>query len=129
MVLDFEGEPLRPLSERRAKHCPLKDVAGMLRSFSYARLAALLEAGGAGPGPSVDVLAGWEQAARTAYLEAYFARAGTDAVFLPRDAAATRALLGAFELEKAAYELEYELNNRPDWVTLPLSYLAGLLEE
>ena len=125
LVLDFEGEPLRPLAERRARHCPLKDVAGMLRSLSYARQAALRDPGGAGPAPNAQALAEWERLARTAYLEAYFERAGREAVFLPQDETATRTLLEAFELEKAAYELEYELNNRPDWVGLPLSYLAA----
>jgi trehalose synthase-fused probable maltokinase len=124
IVLDFEGEPLRSLKERRAKHCPLKDVAGMLRSFSYARLAASRDSGGAGPAPDAELLAAWERAARAAYLTAYLEWTGPEAVFLPSDGEATRLLLEAFELEKAAYELEYELNNRPAWVELPLSYLA-----
>jgi maltose alpha-D-glucosyltransferase/alpha-amylase len=96
----------------------------MLRSFSYARQAALRDPGGAGPAPSAEALAAGEQATRAAYLGAYFERAD-EAVFLPRDPSATRRLLDAFEAEKAAYELEYELNNRPDWVGLPLHYLAA----
>jgi maltose alpha-D-glucosyltransferase/alpha-amylase len=128
VVLDFEGEPLRSLAERRAKGCSLKDVAGMLRSFSYAHQAALREPGGVGPPPAAEALEAWEQAARTDFLRAYFAQAGPDAPFLPADQAVAERLLGAFELEKAAYELEYELRNRPDWVAIPLTALASAVQ-
>jgi maltose alpha-D-glucosyltransferase/alpha-amylase len=128
IVLDFEGEPLRSLEERRAKHCPLKDVAGMLRSFSYARQTAARQAeAGLSPGslpPRNDLLAEWERLARAAFLDAYLDRAGSAAPFLPRDPGATLAAITAFELEKAVYELQYELHNRPAWIAIPLHYLA-----
>ena len=134
VVIDFEGEPLRPLAERRAPHTPLKDVAGMLRSFTYARHAA--ERGERGERraesdrpslPSlVSPLSSWEGLARRAFLEAYLleGRAG-GAAFLPRADDAVRRTLAALELDKALYELEYELDNRPDWLAIPLSSLAG----
>ena len=118
-VLDFEGEPLRPLNDRRAKTSPLKDVAGMLRSFSYARGAA--ERAG---DPSNDVagLINWERGERSAFLDGSLsnARAG-GAGFLPTSSEEVRLAIGAWELDKAVYEIDYELNNRPDWLHLPLS--------
>jgi maltose alpha-D-glucosyltransferase/alpha-amylase len=109
VILDFEGEPARTLAERREKSSPLRDVAGMLRSFAYAAEMS-------GRGPS------WEQAVASAFLDGY--RAATDhAEFLP-DARGFGTLLDAFVLDKTLYELGYELNNRPDWVGLPLSALA-----
>jgi trehalose synthase-fused probable maltokinase len=109
-ILDFEGEPARSLAERRAKSSPLRDVAGMLRSFSYAA-----EAGEKG--------AGWEQAVAGAFMTGY--RAATDRLeFLPAAGEAFDTLLDAFLLDKTLYELGYELNNRPDWVGLPLAALA-----
>ena len=121
LVLDFEGEPLRPLPERRAKGCPLRDVAGMLRSFNYAAETARRER----LTPEAW-LAGWEQEARRRFLSAYLERAGGLAPFLPADEAVLRRAITAFEVEKAAYELEYELNNRPDWVSIPLQFLAAV---
>ncbi|MBM4440261.1 MAG: sugar phosphotransferase [Candidatus Rokubacteria bacterium] len=115
-LIDFEGEPLRPLAERRRKHSPLRDVAGMLRSIAYA--AETVRAGGA-----AGWIDGWERDARRAFVDGYLATAGR-APFLPEDAARTAAVIAAFELEKAAYEVVYEANNRPDWVKIPL---AGLL--
>jgi maltose alpha-D-glucosyltransferase/alpha-amylase len=120
LVLDFEGEPLRPLSERRARHCPLRDVAGLLRSLNYAAETARR----ARPADA-SWLAGWEAAARQRFLTAYLERTVGAASFLPADPAVVRAALGAFELEKAVYELEYELGNRPDWVGIPLAFLAA----
>ena len=105
VILDFEGEPARPLPERRLKRSPLRDVAGMLRSFSYVTAGARLLRG-------VDVPEEWEERARTAFLEGYFDR--VDSGLLPPGEAPTAQLLSVFELEKAVYELRYELNNRPD---------------
>jgi len=118
-ILDFEGEPARPLPERRRKRSPLRDVAGMLRSFSYATAGAQLLHGARAPED-------WEQRARDAFLEGYFERA--DPSLLPPGEAATHQLLAVFELEKAVYELRYELNNRPDWVAIPVAGIVRLLE-
>ena len=120
IVLDFEGEPARPLLERRRKRSPLRDVAGMLRSFAYVASAAELHRGV----PAPD---GWEGRAREAFLAGYFATA--DASLLPPGRNASMTLLSIFELEKAVYELRYELNNRPDWVRIPVAGIVRLLEE
>jgi len=119
IILDFEGEPARSLLERRRKRSPLRDVAGMLRSFAYAASAARLLRGD--PGPE-----GWEQEARDGFLEAYMD--AVDQTLLPAGRPATEKLLQIFELEKAVYELRYELNNRPDWVPIPVAGIARLLE-
>lgn len=121
-VVDFEGEPAKPLVERRRKHSPLRDVAGMLRSFAYAAAFAAREAGGGDRG-EVDARAGaWEAGARGAFLDAYFGP-GT-AAYLPRARGHADALVALFETEKLYYELRYELSNRPDWVSIPLRGLA-----
>jgi maltokinase len=119
VILDFEGEPARPLPERRLKRSPLRDVAGMLRSFSYVTAGARLLRG-------VDVPDDWEDRARDAFMEGYFDR--VDPSLLPPGEAPTRQLLAVFELEKAVYELRYELNNRPDWVSIPVAGILRLLE-
>jgi maltokinase len=119
VILDFEGEPARPLPERRLKRSPLRDVAGMLRSFSYVTAGARLLRG-------VDVPDDWEDRARDAFLDGYFDR--VDPSLLPPGEAPTRQLLAVFELEKAVYELRYELNNRPDWVGIPVAGILRLLE-
>ena len=109
MIIDFEGEPLRPLQERRRKHVALRDVAGLLRSIDYAAVSA--------PGAGSLVRA-WEDDAGRAYLEGYRAATGM-APFLPESPAAFRDVVAVFELEKAAYEVVYEANNRPDWIAIP----------
>ena len=119
-ILDFEGEPARSLLERRRKRSPLRDVAGMLRSFAYAASASELLRGV----PAPD---GWEERARTGFLEAYLET--VDQSLLPAGRPATEKLLAIFELEKAVYELSYELNNRPDWVPIPVAGIARLLQE
>ena len=119
VILDFEGEPARPLPERRRKRSPLRDVAGMLRSFAYAASAAE-QRGAAAPD-------GWEERARGAFLDGYFE--AVDARLLPPGQDATGKLLSVFELEKAVYELRYELNNRPDWVSIPVAGIVRLLED
>jgi predicted trehalose synthase len=120
IILDFEGEPARSLLERRRKRSPLRDVAGMLRSFAYAASASELLRGV----PAPD---GWEDAARGAFLEAYMQ--AVDPSLLPAGRPATEKLQAIFELEKAVYELRYELNNRPDWVPIPVAGIARLLQE
>jgi maltokinase len=120
VVLDFEGEPARPLLERRRKRSPLRDVAGMLRSFAYAASASELQRSRAAP-------EGWEDRAREAFLGGYLE--AVDSALVPPGEAPTRTMLSIFELEKAVYELRYELNNRPDWVGIPVAGIARLLEE
>jgi trehalose synthase-fused probable maltokinase len=119
VVLDFEGEPARTLVERRRKRSPLRDVAGMLRSFAYAGVASELLHGAPAP-------AGWNEAVRAAYLDGYLEE--TDQSLLPPGRAAIERLLAVFELEKAVYELRYELDNRPDWVRIPVTGIVRLLE-
>jgi trehalose synthase-fused probable maltokinase len=106
-VIDFEGEPARPLAERRAPSSPLRDVAGMLRSLDYASRMAARDSG-------LDADA-WLARARAAFLEGY-GGIGSE----------QRGLLDAFELEKACYEVRYEANNRPDWLWLPIAAVARL---
>jgi maltokinase len=119
VILDFEGEPARSLPERRRKRSPLRDVAGMLRSLSYVTAGARLLRGVTAPD-------GWEERARAAFLDGYFERA--DPNLLPPGEVPTQQLLTVFELEKAVYELRYELNNRPDWIAIPVAGIARLLE-
>ena len=118
-ILDFEGEPARSLPERRLKRSPLRDVAGMLRSFSYAAAGSAILRG-------VDAPEDWEDRAREAYLEGY--RETAEPSLLPPGQQATEQLLTVFELEKVVYELRYELNNRPDWVAIPVAGIVRLLE-
>ena len=131
VIIDFEGEPDRPVGERRIKRSPLRDLAGMLRSFDYAALMRRGEL--AEPGtPQFAVLTHWAQTwqlwVSATFLGAYFETAdGAD--FVPREKRDTQLLLDAFLLEKALYELGYELNNRPDWAMVPLEGILHLLEE
>ena len=120
IILDFEGEPARALLERRRKRSPLRDVAGLLRSLAYAASAARLQRGFEPPD-------GWEERARAAFLDDYLAE--IEPSLMPPTAAATRTLLSLLELEKAVYELRYELDHRPDWVPIPAAAIARLLEE
>jgi trehalose synthase-fused probable maltokinase len=120
VVLDFEGEPARSVAERRRKRSPLRDVAGMLRSFAYAATAAELLR--RTPAPE-----GWEEQARGQFLEGYLDTA--DPALLPSGQVALDRLLAVFELEKAVYELRYELDNRPDWVGIPVAGIQRLIEQ
>ena len=132
LIIDFEGEPARPLSERRRKGSPIQDIAGMLRSFHYAPYAVLF---GQAPGfvfgaeqiAALEPWAGlWHRWVSAAFLETYLATAG-EPPFLPRSRAQLAALLDAFLLDKAVYELNYELNNRPAWVQIPVEGVLQLL--
>lgn len=115
IIIDFEGEPARPLNERRIKHSPLRDVAGMLRSFDYAaHTAAQPEA--------------WTEDVSREYLNAYLTTA-EGASFLPGNGEELRMLLEVCLLEKAVYEVCYELNNRPDWVDIPLRGITRILDQ
>jgi maltose alpha-D-glucosyltransferase/alpha-amylase len=128
VILDFEGEPARPVGERRAKTSPLRDIAGMLRSFSYAALTGLDAVTQTRP-DDIERLAPWAAAWETwvsaGFLRAYFA-ATRHADLLPSDSDDLEVLLSAFTVDKALYELGYELNNRPDWVHVPLTGLLRL---
>jgi len=132
VIIDFEGEPARPLDERRAKRSPLIDVAGMIRSLHYAVSQALFRQLRSDESGRMDASAlrgaadCWYRWSVAAFLGAYRSTAGSGN-FLPRSAAICDRLLGLFVLEKAVYELAYELNNRPDWVEVPLSGLLELL--
>jgi maltose alpha-D-glucosyltransferase/alpha-amylase len=123
LIIDFEGEPSKPLAERRRKHSALRDVAGMLRSFAYA--GATIEVGERRAAGGE-----WERDAREAFLAGYLENAPSAArrpppAFLPHDRRNIERLLGLFEMEKRFYELGYELNNRPDWVWIPLRGIMG----
>jgi maltokinase len=119
VIIDFEGEPARPLFARRQKRSPLRDVASMLRSFAYVTSAEEIHRGHRA---SED----FEQRARETFLEHYFQR--IDPALLPPGEAAVANLLSIFELEKAIYELQYELDKRPDWAPIPVAGIARLLE-
>jgi maltose alpha-D-glucosyltransferase / alpha-amylase len=128
VIIDFEGEPARPISERRAKNLALRDVAGMLRSFSYAASAGL----GAATAVRAEDLERltpwadlWETWVSAAFLRAYLG-VTRELPFVPSDPDDLEILLQAFVVEKALYELGYELNNRPDWVHIPLTGLLRL---
>ncbi len=119
LIIDFEGEPARPLFERRQKRSPLRDVAAMLRSFAYVTSASQIIRGQPAP-------ADFEDRARRTFLEHYFST--IDPALLPAGEAAVLNLLSIFELEKTIYELQYELDNRPDWLPIPVAGIARLLE-
>ncbi|MGH6877476.1 MAG: maltose alpha-D-glucosyltransferase [Rhizomicrobium sp.] len=125
-IIDFEGEPLKPLSERRSKRSPMRDVAGMVRSFDYA--AGIIErerklaAGAPGQARASELLKQFRNLAERRFLEAYGEGRGR-----PLDSG-ERQIVKAFGIEKAAYEIVYEVNNRPDWVDIPLRGLAECLQ-
>ncbi len=118
-VLDFEGEPIRPMAERRRPTSPLRDVAGMLRSFHYASMSGLAERS------DIDVAEAWEERNRGAFLDGYLTEAAKGDI-LPTDTASIDAVLSAFELEKAVYELGYEKAYRPNWIGIPRAALRRL---
>jgi len=132
VIIDFEGEPARPLSERRIKRCALRDVAGMLRSFHYAVYATLFNHRVSVPVRPEDIAAlepwarFWYRWVSAAFLKAYLAEA-SQVPFLPQGRDELQVLLDAHLLEKAIYELGYELNNRPDWIGIPLQGILDLV--
>ena len=127
-IIDFEGEPGKPLEDRRAKHSPLSDVAGLLRSLDYAAASALRHHAGLGadPAPARARLDRWRAQAAGDLIDAYFAI--PDPAGTRPDPALSRALLDLFLIRKAAYEVGYERASRPGWVDIPLAGLADLLE-
>jgi maltokinase len=119
VVIDFEGEPARSLPERRRKRSPIRDLAGMTRSFAYAADIALLLHGNEAPN-------GWVEACREAFIQGYLDSA--DERLLPPSRSGFDRLLSLYELEKLVYELRYEARNRPDWASIPIVGLLRLLE-
>ena len=128
VILDFEGEPARALAARRAKQCPLKDVAGMVRSFSYAAYSSLINhtARRAGELASLELWAQlWERCVSAEFLRAY-RQTTRGSMFLPENAEDFRKVLDIFLVDKALYEVLYELNARPAWVRIPLMGIMSL---
>ena len=128
VILDFEGEPASPLEQRRAKQSPLKDVAGMVRSFEYATYSALLDFTQDRPNDFALLepwARQWNRWVTTKFLGNYFEYAGKG-TFLPTDKRVSTELLQFFVLEKLLYELRYELNNRPEWMVIPLLGLSQM---
>ncbi len=132
VILDFEGEPSRPLGERRIKRCALRDVGGMVRSFHYAASSALLDQESRGEIaadrlPALEAAAqAWSSWAGSAFLRAYLQRS-EGSVFVPRSPEDLHVLLTAFLLDKCVYEIAYELEHRPAWLRIPLRGLVHLL--
>jgi trehalose synthase-fused probable maltokinase len=118
-IIDFEGEPLRPFEQRRAKYSPMKDVAGLLRSFDYARATIQKQSGNSAAAEIADTVVD----AKSALLHSYFSQSR-----LAGDMAEERALLRIFLYEKTFYEIRYELANRPDWIDIPVGDAIALLE-
>ena len=127
-VLDFEGEPARPIEERRRPSSPLRDVAGMLRSLHYAAEIGLREYGHEADSEIRELAEAWENHNRARFLDGYLSCAGVEKVLQAADAARTK-VLAAFELDKAVYEVAYEASYRPEWVGIPLSAVQRILEE
>ncbi|MEA2755784.1 MAG: maltose alpha-D-glucosyltransferase / alpha-amylase [Aliidongia sp.] len=128
VIIDFEGEPRRSLSERRHKHTPLKDVAGMVRSLDYAAAVALRSASDLPPADlavAERLCTDWRDRSIAAFLDGY---RGADVPFWPDDPAAGEHLFDLMLLDKVLYEIGYELANRPAWSTIPVQGLIDLLE-
>jgi maltose alpha-D-glucosyltransferase/alpha-amylase len=130
-ISDFEGEPARPVTERRWKRSALRDITSMVRSFHYAAYAALLRETSVRPEdvpalrPWTDL---WYQYVSGIFLKSYLDAAGP-APFIPAEKEELGLLLKVFLLEKAVYEVGYELSHRPEWVVIPIKGMRDLLEE
>jgi maltose alpha-D-glucosyltransferase / alpha-amylase len=131
VIIDFEGEPTRSLTARKLKHCPFKDVAGMLRSFHYAIYMGQLENQSKFP-ESDEILRPWLEAwyeiVHHTFVESYIETA-KNASFMPKEEREINDLLSVYTIEKAIYEADYEFNNRPDWLHIPLNGLKKILDE
>ena len=132
VIIDFEGEPARPIGERRIKRSPLRDVAGMLRSFDYAASSGLMGTGAWVRDEDMPRVSEWSRLwyhwVSGAFLQGYLETV-EGASFLPSNEADLRLLLDAYLIEKAIYEIGYEINNRPDWTAIPVRGILNLLEE
>jgi maltose alpha-D-glucosyltransferase/alpha-amylase len=132
VIIDFEGEPSRKISERRIKRSPLRDVAGMIRSFDYASQSILLnQLSGIVQKDELPTFQRWAQFwslwTSVRFLQTYLQTVG-DSTFIPQSRDEVQLLLDVFLLEKAVYELDYELNNRPSWVRVPVQGILRTLE-
>jgi maltose alpha-D-glucosyltransferase / alpha-amylase len=130
MITDFEGEPGRTYAERRYKHSPLRDVAGMIRSFQYAAYASVLLDKNMDESHATllkPVMQEWYEYVSKIFLEVYLESVG-GASILPASDEIRDTLMNSFLLEKAVYELNYELNNRPDWAVIPLRGIQSILQ-
>jgi maltose alpha-D-glucosyltransferase/alpha-amylase len=130
LIIDFEGEPARSYSERRLKRSPLRDVAGMIRSFHYASYSVLIQKEGADPNirNAEEWAEEWYRYISAIYLNSYLENVKGQP-FIPADENDLHLLLEIFLLEKAVYELGYELNNRPDWVVIPIRSINYILNK
>jgi maltose alpha-D-glucosyltransferase/alpha-amylase len=131
VIIDFEGEPAKPIGERRIKRLPLVDVSSMIRSFHYAAHAAARAGQFVEPERAVAIAPWvrlWHVSAAGVFLREYLDTV-EGSPFHPKTREELRVLLGAYVLEKALYEVTYEANNRPDWIGIPLAGIAELLEE
>jgi maltose alpha-D-glucosyltransferase/alpha-amylase len=130
MIVDFEGEPSRPAEERRAKASPLRDVAGMLRSFAYAADTVIIDItsrfGGEAAPRMMAATAGWRGLVERTFLAAYEEAATGSSVWVD-DAPTRQRLLRLHLLAKALYEIDYEANNRPDWIETPIRGVLSIL--
>lgn len=129
MIIDFEGEPAKPYSERRLKRSPLRDVAGMIRSFHYAVYSTVMQDQFNSQRQENDLLEWadlWYHHISRFYLQGYFDQV-KGASFIPKDEGDLRILMETYILEKAVYELNYELNNRPDWVLIPIRGIQSII--
>jgi maltose alpha-D-glucosyltransferase/alpha-amylase len=129
-IIDFEGEPARPLKERRAKQCPLRDVAGLLRSVDYVASMGLRERAAVRPESRqalVPWVADWAKRTKDSFLDGYREAIG-DCPSYPQDRETADMLIGLFTLEKALYEVGYEAANRPDWIHIPLEGVLSLID-
>ncbi len=130
VIIDFEGEPARPLTDRRLKKSPIRDIAGMIRSFHYATYGALLMRVSIRP-EDIPMLEPWAEVLYRyisgIFLDSYL-QAVRDAPFIPQEREQLKALLQCFLLEKAVYELDYELNNRPEWVIIPVRGIKHIVK-
>jgi maltose alpha-D-glucosyltransferase / alpha-amylase len=129
VIIDFEGEPVKSLSERRLKQSPLRDVAGMMRSFYYAASAVLMQRSHV-RAEDIPYLVPWAQAwyrYNSGIFLASYLQNVMDKKFMPREQEELDIMLHSFMLDKAIYELGYELNNRPAWVAIPLRSIIELL--
>jgi len=130
VLIDFEGEPARSLSDRRLKRSAMKDVAGMIRSFHYAAMSVVLKNNNSkikeNPDLALNAARVWYKAVSSLFLRSYISTVSGSSI-LPADNSGLSVLLDSYLLEKVIYELGYELNNRPDWISIPIKGLEDLL--